>query len=954
MIKQFLKKNAIFLTYVITFIVVCIILGGIIFFVTDSMRTMVQNIRQRLMSASKLAAQLVTAEELEQYKTAKDMDKPEYQELRLKLQNFAEEMVIKYVYYERPVGDKLQYIIDNDFEEETRVGLDIEPYDYSSNEAWIFQVLKEGKTACSEYRQYMDGWEGLMTAYSPIYDKEGNIVAIAGTDIDDTPIVRSWRFIYFLIIAQIGVIIIIIVHSIIGLLNSRKAAEKASAENVAKSNFLSRMSHEIRTPLNAIMGMGELALFSDVVPKIHEYVKGIKQAGQNLLLLIDDILDFSKIETGNLQINTAPYSLASLLDDVINIIQIRIGEKPILFTVNVDPNLPARLLGDEPRVRQILYNLLSNAVKYTKQGMVELRISAGVRTEEKENLPIVIKVTDTGIGIKEEDMDSLFHSFVRLDMVINKSIEGSGLGLSITRSICEAMGGSVTASSEYGKGSVFTAVIPQGSAGIDRLAVVENPKVKIVLLYDHHPEYLKSMDEILRGLGVTVVVADNADDFLLRLSEGGFSYAFISEPSLEKARAIITGNSIQTVLVLLLEIGKAASSDNVMVLPMPAYAVPVTNILNGKGVIQQDKKKTDSFFIAPSARVLVVDDIQPNLIVADGLLTPYKSRVDLCSSGAKSIELVKEHYYDLIFMDHMMPEMDGIETVKHIRQWEKEKNKDNSKGESGRLRIVALTANAVSGMKEMFLNEGFDDFLSKPIDTFRLREIMKNWIPPEKQIESKEENKMSEKPDGSAGQISVFKGVAIDGIDLQKGQEMFPENKYLDVLRAWCMHTPALLEQLRNLTNGPLEGDKLGEYTIAVHGLKGSSYGICAQSVGKKAEALEAASRLKDVNFVKANNGILLDEAAALHQNLEKLLASAAENTQAKPGAKAPDPELLKQFLDACKQFKSSLMEEIFEKIDKYQYESGGDLVLWLREQMDNLEYDAMEQRLTEELGVKA
>jgi len=949
MIKQLIKKNFMFITYSFAFLVICIVTGYANFYINGSLRTMVQNIRQRLMATSKLAARLVTAEELAQYQTIDDMKKPAYQELRLKLRDFAEEMDVQYVYYDRPVGDKLQYIINSAFNEEARVGLDTKPYIFRDEDAWILQVLENGQTVCSEYRQYIEDGEGHMIAFSPIFDKNGKIAAIAGADIKDTPIVRAMRIILVLTISQIVIVIMVFIYSLIGIMNSRKEAIKANAANVAKSNFLSQMSHEIRTPLNAIMGMGELALYSDTMTKIREYLKGIKQAGQNLLLLIDDILDFSKIETGSLEIVSAPYYMASLLDDIINIIQIRIGEKPVLFTVNVDPNLPARLMGDEIRVRQILFNLLTNAVKFTNQGKIELKVSAGARTEEKEDLPIVFTVTDTGIGIKEEDMDNLFKSFIRLDMVINKSIEGSGLGLSITRSVCQAMSGTVTATSEYGKGSVFTAVIPQGRVDIDRLAVVDNPKVKIVLVYDHHPDYLIALAEIMRNLGVIVVVADSADDFLKRLAEGGFSYAFISEPALEKARAIIKQNSVTTVLVLLQEIGKAVTAENVMVLSMPAYVVPVANVLNGKGIIQQEGKDARLGFVAPSARFLVVDDIQPNLVVADGLLSPYKSRVDLCSSGVRALELVKEQHYDLVFMDHMMPEMDGVETVRHIRQWEKE----TGKGEAGRLRIVALTANAVSGMKEMFLNEGFDDFLSKPIETLRLREILKNWIPAEMQIEKKEEILMSDKQEEKMEQPDIFKGIVIDGIDMKKGQEMFPDNKYLDVLRAWCMHTPSLLEKLRNLTEGQLLDEDIGEYTIAVHGLKGSSYGICAGSVGKKAEDLEAASRRKDIEFVKANNKILLEEASALHQNLEKLLASAAQRSAAKPGAKSPDTELLKQLLDACKQFKSSLMEEIFDKIDTYQYESGGDLVKWMREQMDNLEYDAMEQRLTEELANK-
>jgi signal transduction histidine kinase/CheY-like chemotaxis protein len=951
MIKQFIKKNFMFFSYGLAFIVVCIVTGYANSYITASMHTMVDNIRNRLMVSSRLAAQLVTAEELDQYQTVDDMKKPSYQELRRKLRDFAAEMDVLYTYYERPIGDnKVQYIIDNDFNLETRVGLDTEPYKYSVNEIWMLEVLKDGQTACSEYRQYMDGWEGIMFANSPIFDKDGNFVAIAGVDIDDTPIVRAFRMIYFLTISQIAIVIIVFVFGLIGIFNSNKEAVKANAANVAKSNFLSQMSHEIRTPLNAIMGMGELALYSDAMPKIHEFLKGIKQAGQNLLLLIDDILDFSKIETGSLEIVPAPYYMGSLLDDIINIIQIRIGEKPVLFTVDVDPNLPARLMGDEMRVRQILFNLLTNAVKFTNQGKIELKISAGTRTDEKADLPIVINVTDTGIGIKEEDMGSLFKSFVRLDMVINKSITGSGLGLSITRSVCHVMGGSVTASSVYGKGSVFTATIPQGCVDIDRLAVVDNPKVKVVLLYDHHPEYLHSLTETIHNLGVIAVVADSADDFLGRLSAGGFSYAFISEPTLEKARAIIKSNSIQTVLVLLQEIGKVVAAENVMVLSMPAYAVPVANVLNGKGIVQQETKVAGTNFIAPSARVLVVDDIQPNLVVAEGLLSSYKSRIDLCSGGVRALELVKLQHYDLVFMDHMMPEMDGIETVKRIRQWEKEEQR----GEADRIRIVALTANTVSGMKEMFLNEGFNDFLAKPIETLRLKEIMRNWIPPEKQIEKKEESMISDKHEGKAEQPDIFKDIVIDGIDLKKGKETFPENKYLDVLRAWCMHTPGLLEKLHNLANGQFTDDDIGEYTIAVHGLKGSSYGICAQSIGKKAEILEAASRRKDIEFVKANNKILLEESAVLHQKLGELLASVEEHTAAKPSARSPDAELLKQFLDACKQFKSSLMEEILEKLDGFKYETDGDLVQWLREQMDNLEYNAMEKRLTEELAIKS
>jgi len=227
MIKQFFKKNIIFISYLFAFIVVTIILVNTFLYVTASMRTIVHNIRYRLIAASKLAAQLVTPEELDEFQTAEDMNKPSYQALRRKLYDLAHELDVLYIYYERPVGNKMQYIVDNDYDEETRVGLDSPPYEYTDNVDWMLQVLEEGLTTCSEFRQYIGDWEGIMFANSPIFDKDGKVVAVAGADIDDMPIVRAWRFIYILIVAQIVVIVIITTFSVIGHINSRKEAEKA-------------------------------------------------------------------------------------------------------------------------------------------------------------------------------------------------------------------------------------------------------------------------------------------------------------------------------------------------------------------------------------------------------------------------------------------------------------------------------------------------------------------------------------------------------------------------------------------------------------------------------------------------------------------------------------------------------------------------------------------------------
>jgi len=873
------------------------------------------------------------------------MDLYSYKELKNHLYEFALDNDVLSAYFVRVNRNNLHYIIYNDYTGDADIGLNTQTFYSLFTNPWIREAL-EGNSVGSELGNNSLGSESRMTAFSPVFDNPVNperIIALAGVDIDDSSIVQARRMVSLLTIVQIIVVILVFITGLLNILRLFHEADKAQAANLAKSNFLSRMSHEIRTPLNAIIGMGELALNSETMPKVLEYVKGIKQAGQNLFSLINDILDFSKIETGGLQIIQAPYSIASLLNDVINVIQIRLTEKPVIFTVDVDPHLPARLMGDELRIRQILFNLLSNATKYTQQGVINLKVVMGTRSEENENPPLIITVTDTGIGIKKEDLANLFGNFVRFDMVKNKSIEGSGLGLAITRSLCRAMGGDITVTSEYEKGSVFIATIPQGIINYDKLAVVENPRANIVLLYDHRLEYVKSLKETLKGLGVTIIVAANEEDFFKKLSSGGFSFVFISDIILEKTRAIIKKEFPCTVLVLLSDIGKVAASDNVIVIPMPAYAVPVANVINGKGYVLAEKKEADSGFITPEAKLLLVDDIPANLVVAEGLLSPYKARIDSCSSGARALELVKTRHYDLVFMDHMMPEMDGIETVRNIRQWEKDNAK---KGIS----IVALTANAISGMREMFLEEGFNDYLSKPIDTFRLNEIMKNWIPADKQKQKEKEEKPEEN-------IDLISGIVINGINLQEGQERYKGKLYFEVLRAWCLHTPVLLDKLKQLrqklADGSFSEQVTSEYTITVHGLKGSTYGICAPGAGKKAEDLEAAIRRNDIEFVTTNTGPLIEETSALLHDLDKLLSGfAAEQANSKPLSISPDIELLTQLYSAGKQYKSSQMELILNELEERQYETGGDLVLWLREQIDNLEYEAICDRLKKELNI--
>ncbi len=507
------------------------------------------------------------------------------------------------------------------------------------------------------------------------------------------------------------------------LVVSKDEAEGASS---AKSAFLANMSHEIRTPMNAIMGMAEFILREETNSATITHAEEIKSAADSLLTIINDILDFSKIESGKMDIEPIEYPLPSIINDIANIVVMRLADKPAVeFLLEADCNIPRLLMGDEVRIRQILTNLLSNAAKFTGEGHIKLRIWCEESKSEEEVL-LCAEVSDTGLGIKEESLDQLFSVFTRFDTKRNRNIEGTGLGLSITKCLLDLMHGQIDVRSEYGVGSVFTVKIPQGVIDKEPMAKI-NEMGFVSVLVSNSANEKESIAYAFDNLGSTCHIYRSQEEFLEKLSSMHYTHIFIDNEIYRQIKDGIADQSPNSKIVILLNKDESISVEgNECAVYKPVYSLAIASVLNDEDYTKKylrGQGGESHGFTAPSAHALVVDDNEVNLHVAKGLLRAYQMRISTAKSGKECLELLADHRYDMIFMDHMMPEMDGIETVEHIRAMDTEYYKT--------VPVIALTANAISGMREMFLEKGFDDFLAKPIDLKKLDDILYNNLPSE-------------------------------------------------------------------------------------------------------------------------------------------------------------------------------------------------------------------------------
>ena len=786
---------------------------------------LIRNYEHRLKSTAAVAQNLLSVDDLDRLRIRPTSpDSPEgwrndydFMRIREKLINFSKENDLEYVYFYFRIDNYLQPLIDNDPDPETSYTpvSPLIPIDNDVRDAWN---EKEIVLATGEFIVDLDG---LMTAYAPIINYYGVVEALVGVDIRDEQISAlrvqieslSSRIESLsgntstLIVGMIAALALLLAGGVLTIRANRKrefalssALVQAEAANKAKSDFLSTMSHEIRTPMNAILGITEIQLQDDSLQlTVKEALGKIYTSGDMLLGIINDILDLSKIEAGKLELINGKYELASLIGDTAQLNVLRIGEKPIEFELYVDEDLPAYLIGDELRVKQILNNLLSNAFKYTAEGTVNLTFSSD-RDASGGSVRLVITVSDTGQGMTEDQVNRLFDEYSRFNMEANRTTEGTGLGMSITRNLVRLMNGEIGVESEPGKGSTFTARLPQAPVS----------------------------EEVLGKEG-----AENLHQFRTRNMA-------------QMKRAQITRE------------------------PMPYGSV------------------------------LIVDDVETNIYVAKGLMTPYDLKIESADSGFAALDKIESgEVYDIVFMDHMMPQMDGIETTRKLR------------AAGYNQPIVALTANAVAGQAEIFLGSGFDDFISKPIDVRQLNLILNKFIR-DKQPHDVIEAARKQAAEKQEHQLLVDKGLQ-PGAAQAEAVKSDIDPHFAEVFTRDARKALATLDSICERNDYSNETD-LRSYIINVHGMKSALANVRKMDLSAIALKLETAGREGNIAMIEAETPAFLTSLRSYVDGI-----SAAGDAQASAAAVDEDPAMLRgkllEIKEACGQYDESTADELLAEL---------------------------------------
>ncbi len=677
--------------------------------------------------------------------------------------------------------------------------------------------------------------------------------------------------------------------------------EKAGRQN---AEFLSNVSHELRTPINMVLGISEVTLGKDVTPEIRTDMQSIQLAGKRLSNQINNMLDYTEISEGTLIPTREEYMITSVLNDMITMTAIQGSRYQLEMVFDINPKTPAVLVGDAEKISHVLKIILENAIKFTEEGGINVCIEF---RRESYGINLVIDIYDTGIGMTNTQLTQIYDDFYQADSGSSRFAGGLGLGIPIARGLLHAMGGFVHFESKGMDGLHAHIVIPQGVADDTPCIMLPNADELCIACY-FRPEkyscdevrsyYDKLIASLVEGLGIEGYQAHNFDGLKKLLRAYKLTHVFIAQSEYEENHSYYEELAASLRVVLIAEREYNLSRDSrLMVIHKPFSALSVANLLNGEAWengFEDAQTLGHKPFSCEGVRALAVDDEEMNLVVAKGVLGSYGIEVDTCLGGREAVEKCQTEDYDIIFLDHMMPGFDGVETLRFIREMNNGIFKD--------LPVIALTANTISGAREMFRVEGFTEFIPKPIERSVLERVLRRVLPEEcirygvsaeeeqiledvpaaekeqvltaeeepqtdavsvlKEESAPEEEPYSEDipaPEEEAGEVpgaipyAKLEKAGINvkmGLDYCCGEEEF----YLEMLRMFHSQSAAKEEEIISL----YETANWTDYAVKVHALKSTSLTVGAEELSAHAKTLELAGKQGDIGYIRENHARLL------------------------------------------------------------------------------------------------
>ncbi len=648
------------------------------------------------------------------------------------------------------------------------------------------------------------------------------------------------------------------------------------------ADFLSNVSHELRTPVNMVIGISEVALDKKNIPEIHEDIQSIQLAGKRLSSQINNILDYTEIVEGTLTAEREKYSLTSVINDVITMTAVQSSRNHLEMVFDIDPRIPSVLVGDAEKISHVLKILLENSIKFTEEGGVNICI--GFRPEGY-GINLVIDIYDTGIGMTQSQLKQMYADFYQADSGSRRYAGGLGLGIPIARGLLHSMGGFIHFDSKEQQGLQAHIIIPQGVEDNTPSMEIYNPNQFCIACY-FRPERYNSDDvrryydnmilHMVEGLGVEGYQAHNFEGLQKLQREHHLTHIFMAQTEYEENRSYY--EELARTLPVIVIAGRKfvpGSNSRILVIRKPFFSLSIVNILNGQTDENGSEKLPNTarrLFSCEGIRALAVDDEEMNLVVAKGVLGSYGIKVDTCLSGRAAVEQCRHTSYDLVFLDHMMPGFDGVETLRRIREINNGMYQD--------LPVIALTANTISGAREMFKSEGFTEFIPKPIERSVLERVLRRVLP-ERSIRHNGSTAGAETPEGTflppsspeteipdaahsqeaavPGQMEdqPYAALSKAGINIQMGMDYCcgDEDFYLEMLRMF--HTQAADKE--NELISLYEAANWGDYAIKVHALKSTALTIGAEQLSARAKELEQAGKNGNEEYIRKNHPILLD-----------------------------------------------------------------------------------------------